>query len=606
MTDKKRVLFVGEASFLNTGFSNIYRSLLPRLLATGKYEIAEHGSYSDANNPGISSFINGRWKFYPALPSSASEMNEFKKFEQCSRPRARGQNTAQFGEWNFEQVVADFKPDIVVAIRDFWMDEFIEYSSFRTWFKWIWMPTVDSPQQDEVWINGYEKLNLCLAYSDFGLHTLKSQSPKIKLFPKPMRPGVDLDIFKPMNKDEVREEFNLAKDIPIIGLVQRNQSRKMILDVIDAFALMKNKYANVNEKVKKAVLLLHTSWPDNVYSFNYPRHIKRLQGSPWMKNYRSGIMYDVLQTLHCNECGSSSVCFAMNLDNQPIQHTQLNGQKVAGIFMPCPHCGKQSATCPNTGIGYTRENLAKVYNLMNVMVQCSIAEGDGMPATECKACGVPVIVTDHSALSEKGRFPEEFIHLKDQNINESDYTVNKGGITHKVAGYRHEPETGCLRAVTDINDLAENMFKLLEDDELRNKMSKEARQCAEENYDWDKISKQWEYVLDNVKALDRSKTWNTPIEPVVNVQSKQPPANLTDDQFVDWLYLEILAYPTVDFTGKLTWMENFRRGMTRDQMLQQFVAIGNQQSDGSRKRDLIRSTLENTSIVSNNRKQELI
>jgi hypothetical protein len=41
---KKRILFVGEASFLSTGFSNYYRELLPRLHATGKYEIGDPGS----------------------------------------------------------------------------------------------------------------------------------------------------------------------------------------------------------------------------------------------------------------------------------------------------------------------------------------------------------------------------------------------------------------------------------------------------------------------------------------------------------------------------------------------------------------------------------
>ena len=47
---KKRILFIGEASFLNTGFSTYYRELLPRLAATGKYEIAELGSYAQQSD----------------------------------------------------------------------------------------------------------------------------------------------------------------------------------------------------------------------------------------------------------------------------------------------------------------------------------------------------------------------------------------------------------------------------------------------------------------------------------------------------------------------------------------------------------------------------
>ena len=59
---KKRILFTGEASFLNTGFSNIYRELLPRLVKTGKYLLAEQGSYARADDSRIHDFIRGRWK----------------------------------------------------------------------------------------------------------------------------------------------------------------------------------------------------------------------------------------------------------------------------------------------------------------------------------------------------------------------------------------------------------------------------------------------------------------------------------------------------------------------------------------------------------------
>ena len=50
---KKRILFVGEASNLNTGFSTYYGELIPRLAATGKYEIAEFGSYVADGDPRV-------------------------------------------------------------------------------------------------------------------------------------------------------------------------------------------------------------------------------------------------------------------------------------------------------------------------------------------------------------------------------------------------------------------------------------------------------------------------------------------------------------------------------------------------------------------------
>jgi hypothetical protein len=73
MDRKKRVLFVGEASFLSTGFSTYYRELLPRLVETGKYEIAELGSYAAQNHPLVEEFIQGRWKFYGVMPTTQEE-----------------------------------------------------------------------------------------------------------------------------------------------------------------------------------------------------------------------------------------------------------------------------------------------------------------------------------------------------------------------------------------------------------------------------------------------------------------------------------------------------------------------------------------------------
>ena len=486
-------------------------------------------------------------------------------------------------------------------IRDAWMMTWQLRSPFRDFVKILWQPTIDSPQQMEDWIADYEKANLITAYSDFGIHTLKSQSPKIKIFPKPMRPGVDLDTFYPMDKTAIREKFNLSKDIRIIGKVSRNQSRKLFLDTIDAFSLMKLNNKK-DEVVKKSVLLLHTSWPDNMHSFDYPRHIKRLQQDKWMRFHNPGIMYDVLQTLICHNCGEASVVHAANLFNRPVQQANINGKKIVGILMPCTYCGQQTATCPNTGVGFTREQMAEMYNLLDVGVQVSIAEGCSMTCQEMKACGVPIIVTDHSATTEKGRFPAEYIHIKELGIKEEDYTVNKGGMTHKVVGYRHEPETHCLRAVPDINDIAEKMKLLITDDKLRAQMSVDARACAEQNYDWDKMAKQWEFVFDNIKPIDRTKTWDSPIEIIEPVKSTVIPDNLSDEQYISWLYLEILKYPKIDEAGAAMWLQHLQKGVTRQQLMDQFVQIANQQIEPSRQRNLLRQ--QHTTEASKVQEQE--
>jgi glycosyltransferase involved in cell wall biosynthesis len=602
---KKRILFVGEASNLSTGFSTYYRELIPRLVATGKYEIAEFGCYVRQDDPAVHNFIQGRWKFYGVMPMSEEENQVFN--QPNPHPRTRGQNTNQFGEYKFNSVVADFKPDIVIDIRDWWMLEYQERSVFRPWYKWIVMPTVDAEPQDESWVQTYENANMVLAYSDYGVHTLRRQSQlmpngrrKMKVFPTPMRPGVDLTVFKPIDKADTREYWNMSKTNPVIGTVMRNQSRKLYPDLIDAFSLMKKRYKGV-DAVDKAVLLIHSSWPDNQHSFDYPRHMMRLETYEWLPHYNKGIRGSVLQTMHCHACKEPSVTFAMNLYGKPLQDGRIK--------LPCPHCGAVEASPPGTGGGFTRERLAKLYNLMDLYVQCSICEGDGMPIQEAKACGVPALMTDYTAMREKGRFPD-YPHFEELKITEDTYTCPKGGMVVDVERYYYEPETSCRRAHPSISDLADKMHKAISDDDLLAKMSTEARECAEENYDWEELWQQWEYVLDNVVPMDRSETWDSPIVEHDEVKPVPIPDNLSDEQYVEWLYINVLKYPVVDPEGAKTWIQHLQLGVPRERLMEQFVAIGNQQSDGSKVRDQIRSQMlpqgHSVTPVANRPKQEFI
>lgn len=594
MNYKKRILFCGEASNLSTGFSTYYRELIPRLVATGKYEIAEFGSYARQDDPKVQEFIQGRWKFYGVMPTTQEEAKQFQ--QPSPHPRTRGQNTNQFGEYKFNHVVADFKPDIVIDIRDWWMLEYQERSVFRDWYKWVVMPTVDAEPQAEEWMKTYENAEMVLAYSDYGVHALRRQSQlmpnmkrKVRVFPKAMRPGVDLETFKPMDKGEVREHWNLNKDNPVIGTVMRNQSRKLYPDLIDGFALMKEKFKG-EPQVDKAVLLIHSSWPDNAHSYDYPRHIMRLESLDWMPYHSKGIRGSVLQSMYCHDCKEPSVTFAMNLHGKPIQDGRIK--------LPCPHCGKVEASPPNTGNSFSREDLAKLYNLMDLYVQCSICEGDGMPIQEAKACGVPTLVTDYTAMREKGRFPN-YSHFEELGITKENYTCTKGGDVIDVGRYYYEPETNCKRAHPDIEDMAFKMRAMLTAEQHLKNLGREARECTEENYDWNKMWKQWEYVLDNIKVKDRSATWDSPIEAHEEFTSVPVPEGLTDEQYVEWLYLNILKYPAVDPEGAKTWIQHLSLGVPRDQIMKQFVAIGNQQSDGTKIRDQIRQQVGGTVAQSN-------
>lgn len=961
---KKRIMFVGEASFLNTGFSTIYRELLPRLAKTGKYSLAELASYSRQDNHLVYEFVQNRWKFYGVQPMTEEENRAFHDPKNQS-PRCGGQNTWQFGEGKFPEACADFRPDLVVSLRDNWMDEFTRRSEFRSFFRWIWQPTVDAcfvagthivtidgvkniedikvgdvvlthngsyknvtkvfknicdtkliritstnnalpvvmtedhpvlvvsrkkqkwtntsrrhrsvnhkyrdgkfvsasqvkvgdyvvapkiqsecdvdivdlsfycnhnkhyqvtdkhifvrstsqklnrfiqlnsdvlkmfglflaeggiskkdynitfsmngeteqhhlnfikrslkkyfnvnakridkkdnkcsfmnfssatcaniftnlfgkdcytrkipdfimslpkykllpliegmiigdgsdtnsshgkrvisyatssrclaiqlfnillkcgylcslsqqktgnyaiqllgkncarlvedlnwcdtdyefgrlntakswidedsghalmrvknveklnkkvkyvynfeveddhsyvtsfavhncPQKEE-WVDDYRTVDLVTSYSDFGIHVLK-QHGGMKVYPTPLRPGVDLNVFRPMDRASLKKKWlQCEDDVKIVTFISRNQSRKLFPDAIDAFAIMKERYKGT-QVVDKSVLLLHTSWPDNVYSYDYPRHVMRMHtGYYGLQYYNRGIKNDVLQTMLCHECGHVFIGWAASLHGKQIEN-RGRGPK---IYLTCDRCGKQSAATPDTATGYTREQLAEIMSMTDIAVQVSVAEGCAMPVQEFKSCGTPVCVVDYSATAEKGRFPSEYIHLKD--VKPEEYTVNKGGIAIPADRFYYEPETSCKRALPDVSVLADELYKLLIDDERREKLGIEARECAEENYNWDKLAKEWEYVLDNVKPLDRSETWDKSYEIRDVKKAESCPSHYTDEQFITYLYLEVLGYPKVDDQGMQQWLTALQNGQSRDQIRSVFENIANQE-----------------------------
>jgi len=593
---KKRILFVGEASFLNTGFSNIYDQLLPRLAATGKYEIAEFGSYARDDDPRIKGSIRGRWKFYGNQPMTPEEEQVFQQQD----PAQPGQNTNQFGRWKFEHVLSDFRPDIVIDIRDWWMVAFQERSPFRKYFNWLVMPTVDSIPQKEEWINTYNGATYVMAYSDFGIDSLRKSSPRLelrsdppgkpgfigidkmpgKLHPVPMRPGVDLKTFHPRDdkaKAELRQKWGLKPDVPVILLVQRNQARKRISEVIQSFALMKKAFPD-NETVQKSILLMHTAWPDNAMSIDFPRAIARIQtGTHGIPVSRKGIIREVCSTFMCHNtaCGDVFVAPSINLRQS---HTIM-----------CPKCGQQSARTPTTGAGLTREQLSEVYGMADVMVQMSIAEGCGMPVQEGKACGVPVLVTDYAAISEKGRVPDY------DHIDKKTYDVNKGGEIMKVSQLYEEPETTCWRAATSMTDCAQKMGDMLGDHDRLKRMSVEARECAEKHYDWDKNYKEWEFILDHITPLDRDKTWDKPVS-LVEIDTQQPPADATDEAFIIWCYTKVLGYAgehDIDEDGRRNWMQKLSveasRGVPVEKTRGEIANFFRQQAEAQNQVELMRA-----------------
>ena len=466
---KKRVLFVSEASYLNTGYATYSREVLKRLHSSNKYEIAEFSIYGGIEDKRRSSIP---WKNYPNMPDPQNE-------EQNKVYGSDSMN--QFGKWRFERVCIDFKPDVVLTIRDWWMDAFIQHSPLRKYFKWIWMPTVDASPQNEEWIDSFSDADAILTYSDWAVDVLKSQSDQMNV-KCAAPPSASEDFFQIPNKSAHKERMGIDPSWKIIGTVMRNQRRKLFPELFEAFG----KYLKKTGKTD-VYLYCHTSYPDN--GWDLPKYL-----------FENEISSRVLFTYVCEACGAPSP------------------SKFSDTAKPCDKCGQFAAKMSNVSSGVDTKTLGAIYNLFDIYIQPANSEGFGLPIVEAAACGVPVLATDYSAMESEVRKLSGYpIRLRTKHV---------------------EMETGCDRALPDTDHIVELFEKLLDKPEpLRLAEGKKARDAFEKNYGWDKTAKIWAECIDE---LDYG-TWNLPVDPA-NPKADIPEIQ-NNKELLDFLILAVVNEP---------------------------------------------------------------
>lgn len=467
-TNKLRILMCSEASFLNSGFGNYTRELLNRLYDTDKYVIAEFASYGYVNDVRDKDI---RWIYYANAVKEND--NRYKEYS------ARTDN--QFGKWRFEKVLLDFKPDVVIDIRDYWMSYYQSQSPLRSFFHWILMPTVDSEPQQEEWISTFLSADAIFTYSDWGAEVLKRQSNNKINYVGTASPGINLSLFKPLNKSEVRKVYGIPESSFVIGSVMRNQKRKLIPELMSSFKDLLSKLKKENSTfADKTFLYLHTSYPD--MGWDIPELLKN-----------HAISNKVFFTYLCRQCG---YCYA---------------RVFGGPQIICPQCKNSSSCLSSVSHGVSEEQLSHIYNIFDIYVQYAICEGFGMPQVEAGACGVPIATVNYSAMCD---------------------VVNKlKAYPIRVQTFFKELETKALRVYPDNNDLVDHIARYMHSpQDLKNKRSVNTRKLVEKYYNWDNIAKIWESYLDKLHSSGYRANWNKNI-PMLSTEA----INRNENYNVDYL-----------------------------------------------------------------------
>lgn len=479
--NKKRILFVNEASYLKTGYSIYGKQLLERLVATNKYVIGEFASYATINDPRDK---NINWRFY----ANAVKGGDPRQALYDSNVQS------QWGSWRFERVLLDFKPDIVMSIRDIWMDTFMMTSPLRPFYNYIQMPTVDSSPQKPEWIENFISLDRVMTYSDWGKDVLEKEGcGKINL-QQATYTGVDLNVYKGVDdKREHRKKLGFDEDAFIIGTIMRNQKRKLFPELFKAF----RKFLDNIEKelADKTYLYVHTSYPD-MQGWDLPG---------LLMEYNLG--HKVLFTYICKATNKPFISFFQDAKTYS------------------PYSNNASAIMPTVGDGLSSEALVDVINIFDLYIQYSICEGLGFGVIEAAACNVPSIAVDYSAMEDTVRLTK--------------------GYPVKLRKTFRELETNANRVYPDNDHCAqimEDFFRL--PPEEKEKKNKQAREAAEKYFNFDNISKIWEKYFDSVKLKDLQGQWDAPIQlkPYATQLPKEH-EKLNNYDFVKWLFYNVTHEP---------------------------------------------------------------
>lgn len=482
---KKRILLSGEFSQLQTGYAVVTREILSRLFSNyrDRFEVAELASYGEPTDPRMRQVP---WRVYPVIPHP-----EDKEY----RDIYNSDPTNQFGKFKWEHVVLDWEPDITIDWRDFWYESYQLYSPFRRFYNLVWCPTVDSFPCATEWIDGFSQIDACFTYTEWAQEVLKYQaSKKINLLGL-ASPAVNADVFIPLgNKPKLKQAIGLRPDTLIVGMVARNQVRKLFPHLFESFT--KFLIDGPKHLTSRTILYLHTAWPD--LGWDIPELIKEF-----------GIGNKVMFTYICRRPDCGTIFSAFWQDSRGV----------------CPKCGNADCSTTNSHAGLPSEALMQIYNLFDVYVQMATCEGLGIPALEAQACAVPTMVVNYSGMEDL--------------VNRTD------AIPINVSAFNREVHTARYMAIPDIDDFIKKLTNILDlPSSVRQAFGYKSREKVKTEFNWDITVQNIVSVFDKLPE----KNWRTPRRfinaPKVDLNQFN---HANNEQFVNWCILNVLQRP--EFIG---------------------------------------------------------
>lgn len=511
---KKRLLFLTDYAGAFTGFGKQCKLLLSYLYRTGKYEILnaaqgtpKHGSHTE----------KFPWQTVGVLPDDPAKIQKINQDPNLAR-------SAAYGALEINNIVKEFKPDIVFSINDTWGSQFVSDMPFFKKIPTVSWNTFDSLPFLPDTIKKAEVLKHYWTWSDFarkefhklGYDQVKNQYPLVNTDKFYKLPDATIETIK--------KRFGLPTDAFIIGFVFRNQLRKLINTQIEAYGIFKKN----NPEIKNTFLYTHTHYGEG---WDIPRLCHQYGVDP----------KEVLCTYVCKETRKYFIA-------------PFHGQDIEN-----PTTKKKTLVTANVGVGVTDEQLNEIYNIFSLYSH---------PATS-GACELPCV---EAALTEK------IITTCAYSFGEDIIELNRGSIPMKFTFYT-EHGTQFLKSQPSAYELSKIFKKVYEmKPQVRHQMELDSRKWALNNYSIEVNGKKIEQFIDSADFLSDD-SFDFPIN-----ANSSPNPDITipesDDerQWVKSLYKLILDREVTDQDeGLVHWLQKLEQRVPRDQIVDYFRQVAREE-----------------------------
>jgi glycosyltransferase involved in cell wall biosynthesis len=507
---KKRVLFLTDYAGAFTGFGKQCKLLLTYLYKTGKYNILNAAQGTPKHGAHTQKYP---WKTVGVLPDDPQKIQQINQDPNLAR-------NAAYGALEINNIVKDFKPDVIFSINDTWGSQFVSDMPFFKKIPTVCWNTFDSLPLLPDTVEKAKKLEHYWTWSDFarkefhklGFNNVKNQYPLVNTN----------NFYKlPDGKvAEIKARFGLPQDAFIIGFVFRNQLRKLVNTQIEAYALFKKH----NPEIKNTFLYTHTHYGEG---WDIHRLCQQYGVDP----------REVLCTYVCKETRQYFIA-------------PFHGQDIEN-----PITKRKTLITANVGLGVTDEQLNEIYNIFSLYSH---------PATS-GACELPCV---EAALTEK------IITTCSYSFGEDIIEYNKGSIPMKFTFYT-EHGTQFLKSQPSAYELSKIFKKVYEmKPQLKYKMEKDSRKWALDNYAIDVNGAKIAEFIDNQNLLkDEDFDFNTNSNNTPNPDAKVE-IKSDDKEWIKSLYKLILDRDVTDQDeGLVHWLQKIEQKVPKEQIENYFRQV---------------------------------